>query len=234
MEKIRNEATSTIRKLENEQKNSKIDSLLGQIFNTTSIFATKYYTEENGEIFKRKGLLGYEYAKPLNYLKSFLIEYVKRDVRELADLVLVRGKWANVTLSKQMSDSYNLIMESSGKITDFDAKHSEENGEFGVKLKTLLPRCDRDRESKSIMKTILNDSNTAAREYIVNTTKYLISFAKDTKSVLEDYKKVPRAELLTNWKELERFAEHPIEELATGVYKQIYLFVQLMQSFLGN
>lgn len=234
IEKVRTEAVTTIRTLENDQKNSKIDSLLGQIFNTTSIFATKHYTEEASAAFQRKGLTGYEYAKPLNYLKSFLIEFVKRDVRELADLVLVRGKWSNPTLSQQMSESYNALMEASEKITAFDNKHNEEGGEFGTKLKTLLPRCDRDREAKGIIRTILSDSNNIAREFIVKTTKHLIAFAKDTKLLLDDYKKQPRAEMLTNWKEVERFAERSIEELSVEVYKKTYLFVQLMQSFLGN
>ena len=234
IEKVRSEAISTVRKLENEQKNSKIDSLLSQIFNTTAIFATKHYTEEGSEVFVKRGLPPYEFAKPLNYLKSFLIEFVKKDVRELADLVLVRGKWTNPELSQQMSEAYNSIMEASEKITAFDNKHNEEGGEFGIKFKTLLPRCERDRESKNILRTLINDSNATAKEYVVKTTKQLIVFAKDTKSLIDDYKKLPRAEMLTNWKELERFAEHPIEELSVDVYKKIYLFVQLIQSFLGS
>ncbi len=203
IEKVRSEAISTVRKLENEQKNSKIDSLLSQIFNTTAIFATKHYTEEGSEVFVKRGLPPYEFAKPLNYLKSFLIEFVKKDVRELADLVLVRGKWTNPELSQQMSEAYNSIMEASEKITAFDNKHNEEGGEFGIKFKTLLPRCERDRESKNILRTLINDSNATAKEYVVKTTKQLIVFAKDTKSLIDDYKKLPRAEMLTNWKELE-------------------------------
>ena len=39
---------------------------------------------------------------------------------------------------------------------------------------------------------------------------------------------------MTNWKELERFAETPIKELGVGVYKKIYLIVQLMQGILGS
>ncbi len=57
----------------------------------------------------------------------------------------------------------------------------------------------------------------------------MISFAKILKSVIEDHQK-PKGEIVMNWKELDRFAEHPINQLGVEVYKKIYLFVQLMQN----
>lgn len=231
LEKIRTQAQLTLRKLESEQKNSKIDSIVTQIFNTTSIFSMKYYTEHASEAYRKKNFVGYEYAKPLNYMRAFLIEYVKKEVREYADLILIRGKWSDNQLSQQMSEAYHAMLEYSEKISTFDKKHSEDGGEIGSKLKTLLPRADRDKEAMGIIKTTLKDSNSFAKEYLVNTTKNMITFAKSTKVVIEDHKK-QRPELITNWKELERFAEHPIDELAVEVYKKMYLFVNLMQNFL--
>lgn len=231
IDKIKTQATTTIRKLENEQQNSKIDSLVMQIFNTTTIHAVKYYTDQAGANYQKKNLGGFDYAKQLNYIKAFLLEYVKKDVREFADLVLIRGKWSTAQLSSQMSDAYNSLLEASEKITAFDKKLSEEDGEFGTKLKTLLPRADRDKESANIIKTTLRDANGLAKEFVVNTTKNLISFAKSTKSLIEDYQK-QRPEMLINWKELERFAEHPIKDLAVEVYKRIFLIVSLMQEMM--
>ncbi|MBP3772205.1 MAG: hypothetical protein J6I53_05875 [Treponema sp.] len=233
IEKIKNDAQNTIQKLENAQKNSKIDGLLKQIFGTTEISSLQNYTDEQSAYFTRKNLGGFEFTKPLNYLKAFLLEYVKKDVRAYADLVLVRGKWTTSPLTAEMSDAYNAILEYSEKITIFDKKLSEDEGEYGKKLKTLLPRADRDKEAASIIKTTLRDNNNLAREYIVSATKQLITFAKTTKLLIEDYQK-PRPELMTNWKELERFAETPINELGVTVYKKIYLIVQLMQGLVSG
>jgi len=233
IDKIRNEAQTSLKKIENAQKNSKVDSLLNQIFGTTDISALQHYTDEQSAYFLKKNLGGFEYTKPLNYLKAFLLEYVKRDVRQYADLVLVRGKWTTSPLTAEMSDAYNAILEYSEKITLFDKALSEEDGEYGKKLKTLLPRADRDKEAASIIKTTLRDNNTLAREYIVSATKQLIVFGKTTKLLIEDYQK-PRPELMTNWKELERFAETPIKELSVNVYKKIYLVVQLMQGLVNS
>ena len=183
--------------------------------------------------FTKKNLGGFEYTRPLNYLKAFLLEYVKRDIRAYADLVLIRGKWTTTPLSTEMSDAYNALLEYSEKITIFDKNLSEEEGEYGIKLKTLLPRADRDKEAASIIKTTLRDNNTLAKEYIISATKQLIVFGKNTKMLLEDYQKT-RPEMLTNWKELDRFAETPIKDLSVEVYKKIYLIVQLMQALVGG
>lgn len=233
VEKIKNQAVAAVRKLENEQKNSKIDGILKQIFNTTSVYALQNYTEEASAPFQKKNLGSFEYAKPLSYMKAFLIEYVKKEVREYADLVLIRGKWSTTPLSSEMSESYNALLEISELIVQFDKKLSEEEGEFGLKLKTLLPRAERDKEAANIIKTILGDCNSIARDYIMRATRNLITFAKNTKALIEDYQK-PHGEMIINWKELDRFAESPINELGVGVYKKIYLIVNLMQGLLGS
>ena len=231
IEKIKTQSQLAIRKLESEMKNSKIDSIVTQIFKTSDITSTKFYVESANENFTRKGLQGYEYAKPLNYMKAFLVEFVKRDIRTYADLVLVRGKWTSLELSQQMSNAYNSMMEYSATIIEFDKKFNETEGEYGQKLKNLLQKVDRDKESKSVAMTTLRDCNAVAREMIVKTTKNLVAFAKDTKMLIDDYKK-NKPEIVSNWKELDRFAETPIEEQSVTIYKKIALFVTLMQNLL--
>ena len=232
LEKIQKEATTTVEKLEAAQKNSKVDALLTQIFSTTNIRALKNYTEENGEKFEKKELGSFMYARALNYLKAFLVEFFKRDVREYADSVLVRGQWANAQLSQQMSDAYNMILQISDAITTFDDKMAE-TAEVGMKLKTYLPSVERSKEAASIVRTVLEDSNGEARELVVNCTKNIIIFARNVKALIDDYPK-KQSEMIINWRELDRFAEHPLNELATEVYKKMYLISSLMQNLLGG
>ncbi len=230
IENIKTQTSNTLRKLETEQKNSKIDSILVQIFNTSAVVILKNYTEKNSSLYEKKNLGSFQYAKPLNYLKAFLVEYVKRDVREYSDLVLIRGKWTLAPLSTEMSNQYHEMLEASEAITAFDDKLAE-TAELGIKLKTYLPRADRDRDAKNIINTTLKDSNALAKEFIVNTTKAMIGYAKTLKMLIEDHQK-PKGEIVMNWKELDRYAEHPIPQLGVEVYKKLYLFVSLMQGLL--
>lgn len=228
LEKIRTETESTLAQLATAQKNSKIGNLLNQIFGTTDVVRLRYYTEAASAPYEKRNLGKFLYAAPLNYYKAFLLDYIKKDLRELADLILIRGTWTSNTLSAPMSNAYNALLESSEKLSAFDEKLAEE-GEVGIKLKTHLPRAERDRDAKSIINTIMKDTNEAAKEFCIEATKNLITIAKTIKTVMEDYAK-PKGELILNWKELDKFADHPIKQLGTDVYKHIYLFVTLMQN----
>ncbi len=228
LDKIRQEAENTLSQLISEQKNSKIGTLLNQIFGTTEIIRLRNYTSQASAPFERKNLGGFVYAAPLNYYKAFLLDYIKKDLREFADLVLVRGTWTTNTLATPMSNAYNGLLESSDELSAFDAKIAEE-GEIGIKLKTLLPRTERDKEARNIINTLINDLNDEAKDLCINATRNLVTIAKTIKSIMEDYAKA-KGELIINWKELDKFAEHPIKQLGTDVYKHIYLFVTLMQS----
>ena len=232
IDSIRQEAEKTLSRIQIEQKSSKIDSLVNSIFGTTTIVRMKNYTEEQSTVFERRNIGSFSYQQPMNYMKAFLLDYIKKDVRELADLVLVRGKWSTSSLSTPMSEAYHQILELSNKIVEFDetlADGSVING----KLKTLLTRCERDKEAMNIIRTILKDTNSAARDILVSGTQEIITFARNLKSVLEDYAK-PHPELVINWKELEHFADYNIKNQAVAIYKKLHLFVTLMQSLLAN
>lgn len=232
LDKIRNEAENTLKQLQAQQQNLKIDNLLSQIFGTTEITRLRNYTDQNSAQFERKNLGKFLYAGPLNYYKAFLLDYIKKDLRELADLILIRGTWSSNTLSTPMSNAYNALLETSEKLVSFDEKIAEE-GEIGIKLKTLLPRTERDKDSRNIIGTLINDINDEAKDFCIEATRNLIVIAKAIKSVMEDYAK-PKGELIINWKELEKFCEHPIKQLGVEVYKNIYLFVTLMQQCFGS
>ena len=59
----------------------------------------------------------------------------------------------------------------------------------------------------------------------------MVLIAKYLKLLIDDCTN-PKAELLINWKEVERAAESPIKNMMAAVYKKLYLFVSLMQIYL--
>ena len=78
----------------------------------------------------------------------------------------------------------------------------------------------------------ISDANDSARGYIIQGTQNLITIGKTIKQLIEDYS-LPKPVIVQNWKELEKFFETPLKEFSVDVYKKIYLFVQLMQTFIS-
>lgn len=230
LNKIKTQTELTIKQIERQQVNSKVDQLINQLFGTTAIVRLKGYTEQASQVFEKKGIGSFKYHQPLNCLKAFLLDYVKKDIREFSDLVMVRGTWTSQSLVTPSSESYNQLLSISDKITVFDESYLE-SAELGSKIKTILPKIERDRDSANIIKTLLRDANDQAADFLTSATQALVVFGKTVKNLVEDHDK-PHPELLTNWKEIDHIADPPIKEQGAAVYKKIYLFVSLMQCFL--
>lgn len=230
IEKIESDTRNLMAKIEAEQKESKASSICMQIFGTASPQSLKYYTTEFNPPLEKKGLSILEYAEPLNYLKTFLVEFVKKSIREYYDVVVIRGQW-DATLSAPMSNAYQELLKLSDEITNFDEMMAEE-GTMGIKVKTLLPKTAHDAGAENIINRVVSDANDTARGYIIQGTQNLITIGKTIKQLIEDYA-LPKPVIVQNWKELEKFIEEPMKEFSVNIYKKIYLFVQLMQTYIS-
>lgn len=230
IEKLRSQAISILKKIDIEKTNFKINEILMSIFGTTNILRLKNYTEAQNTAFLKKNLTGFLYTAPLNYMKAFLIDFFKKNVREFADLVLVRGKWTTATMANQFSDVYYSILSIADQINEFDDLLSEDK-ELGMKFKTLILRADRDKEARRIIRSVLKDTNNKAMEMLTICSQHLVSFGRSLKNLLNDHEK-QHPEMLINWKELDRFTEIPIKDSGVKIYKMIYKFITLMQFYL--
>ncbi|MCQ2588924.1 MAG: DUF5312 family protein [Treponema sp.] len=231
IDKLQEEVNGIISKINYAQKESKANSFCEQIFGTSTVQTLKNYTSAANSVFEKKELSYYEYTEPLNYLKAFILEYVKKDIREFYDVVVIRGQW-DASLSAPMSNAYQELLKISDAITVFDNDLAEE-GASGTKIKTLLPKTAHDPGAENIINRVISDSNEQARGYIITSTQELVVIGKTLKQLIEDYVK-QKPVLVQNWRELERYMEHPMKEFCVNIYKKIYLFVQLMQQYLSE
>ena len=230
LQTVKKQVLDTLSTLKEEQTFGKIDTYLKAVFGSEDVKELNFYNDENNEAFTRKGFKGYLYCDPLRYLRQFMVEFTKKDLNTLSDILLVRGKWAEQQQCAPMSNSLHNLLQILGKIDEFDEKMSE-SGEYGLKLKNYLPRCDRERDAHSIISTILGDANDEAAELILEASKNFVVYARNLKLVIEDFAKVPRSVLIINWKDLDKFSEGHLKQMGVEAYKKIFNFVNLMQNF---
>jgi len=229
LNKIRTQTEIILQKILKERRSKKVDGLLMEVFGTTAISRMKNYTEKANLMFSKKMLGGFIHVAPANYLKAFLLDFFKRDIKTLMDLLLIRGKWATVISSQHLSDAFHSVMDVSGKLVVFDDELSDE-GNKGIAYKTLTSKSDRDKNSITILRTQLKDTNDTAMKLITVAAQNLIIMGRSLKSILEDKDKKDH-EMIINWKEIESATELELKDEIARVYKKIYHFVQLMQFF---
>ena len=227
LESKRAEAFGYISRINNAKKNSQIRALTSQIFETTDLVRLENYTVQNSESYRRRDLEYFLYAEGVNYLKAFLDDFIDKEIKDLCDILLIRGQWTNNQMSKEMSEALHEILEMVKQIADLEVVLSE-NGTDGSRLHAAMLRVDRDPTQARTINTIVGKNNDNALEIINGTVQSLIVIGKHLKNFVEDVQK-KRPELLINWREVNLSSKEPIAQRMVSDFKKINYFVQLMR-----
>ncbi|MGA2765333.1 MAG: DUF5312 family protein [Spirochaetia bacterium] len=227
--KIRAEAETTAQKVASGRRNEKIEELARAVFGTGAVTRLSNYSEKANPEFAQKLLGGFVHVSSLNYLRAFLTDYLPTSIREVVDLLLIKGKWTNKETSQQMSESFHQLLKQSETIGLFDTDLAED-GEMGRRLKTIALKAERDRKALVQLRMTLRQINDEAHTMIGDAVQNLVGIARVLKLAHEDVVR-PNPTLLINWKELKPATDKDVRSLIAAVYKKIYNFVQLMQLF---
>ena len=225
------ERTSEVRTLINgihgSQRQMQINALEKAVFPAGGTLRLQYFTKEKGKVLSDKNLEEYIYAPALNHLSAFLQDYMSKEIHELCDILLVRGRWTQNTASRAMSEAFHEVMAIIPNIAELDDS-LEDNGSNGSRLKGALLRVDRDKTQARYINSIVGSINDKALEMINQAVPPMIVVGKHFKMLIDDYDKKP-FELIMNWKELSQVSHKtPLLQRMTDVYKKINYFVQLM------
>lgn len=230
IDKFKQETEANLNKIVEKERDTKSQDISSQLFSDVEIMPLKNFTEELNPTFTRKGLRNFVNTKALSYVKTFLIEIFKKDIHEYYDLVLVRGQWESHAVSAPFSEAYNNLIAITDSIIKFDDSLAED-APTGMKIKTLLPKTERDNSSKNIVNRLISDANEVAYNSITSCITNLITIGKIVKSLVEDIDK-KKSILITNWKELDHYSDIPMKDFSVKVYKKIYLLTTLMKTSL--
>jgi hypothetical protein len=231
LNEIKGSVEETLQSIQRERRNNKIEQLVKQVFGTTVIARTKNYTSKANTSFQRTNADGFLYTDALNYLKAYLLDYFKRDIREIVqDLLIVRGKWTTQIQSQQVSDAYHGVLAVSEQIIKLDDGLGDE-GELGQRVRRAMGRVvDRDPSSQKALIEVLNEINTTVLRLVNEAAQNLIIIGKNLKMLLEDIdRKEPQ--IIINWKQLDSEIEASLKERMTEMYRQLYYLVQLLQVY---
>jgi len=221
-----NEVQQVISDITGSQRDAQIKALEQAVFGPLATVRLIYYTADKGNILADKELDTYMYAPALNHLITFIQEYLSKEIQELCDILLIRGKWTNNSASRLMSDGFHDTVDLVPGIIKIDESLSEDGSE-GPRLRGALLKVDRDRTQARYINSIVNGINEEALNVINKAVPSLIVVGKHFKLLMDDYEKKP-FELIMNWKELAGVSKVPLNQRIASAYKKINYFVQLM------
>jgi hypothetical protein len=221
------EVQRIINRIVTAQRNAQIEILAKNIFGSADIVRLAYYHEKAGDIYQKKNLETFRYARGLNYLAAFIDDYLSKEIQELCDILLIRGQWTSNAEAREMSDGFHTVLDLAPEIAVLDETLSDK-GDNGARLKGAMLRVDRDKSQIRYINSIISGVNEEAQDLINSAAQALIIVGKHTKSIVDDFHRSPH-EIILNWKELGAVSRVPIGQRVADAYKQINYFIQLMQ-----
>jgi len=220
------EASGYIAKINRAKRNTQISAILKEIFETSDLVRLENYTVKISETYARKNVDYFYYAEGLNYLKAFLDDHLEKEIKELCDILIIRGQWTNNTMSREMSEALHALLDLPVSINDLDVVMSED-GADGSRLRASLLRVDRDQTQVRYINSIVGKINSDALDIIDEAAQDLITIGKHLKNLIEDVQK-KHPELLINWREVNLVSKEPLTQRMIDDFKKINYFVQLM------
>jgi hypothetical protein len=226
LELKKSEAYEYIGRINNAKKNRQINALTKQVFESSDLVRLENYTVLLSENYQKRNVEYYLYAEGLKYLQAFIDDYIEKEMKELCDILLIRGQWTNNTMSREMSQNMHIIIETLNSISELESLLAED-GPDGSRLRAAMLRIDRDPTQARTINVIVSKNNEKALETINQAAQALIVIGKHLKNLIEDLQK-KHPELLVNWRELNLASKEPLTQRMVADFKRINYFIQLM------
>ena len=161
----------------NARRTEKRDGLAGKVFDDISMSKLTNYTEEANRRFSKRTLPGYTHTVPLGYLKAFLLDYYKKEVKEVVGFLLIKGQWIGSSVSGPLSKAHQELLIISKKVLELDAS-LEEDEQLGMLIKNANIKAIRNKNSAVALAHILNETNETAKDLIFRGAQNLITLGK--------------------------------------------------------
>ncbi|WP_182117245.1 hypothetical protein [Borrelia sp. A-FGy1] len=195
-----------IEKIKVFQKNSKSKVLAEKLFPSGTLLHLDNYNEGMSVKITSKimNTPGYIYCELLGYLKTYVINFVKRDLNDMINILIIKGQWKDMEISRDMSNDMHSLINAYSSLVDFDNNLGDQ-GNYGNRIKALLHRISvGDKSSEKLLLSIVADINKKASILLNEYYSIIYSMEQRLKDCLEDYAKPSsERELIYNWKELD-------------------------------
>ena len=195
------EIKKSVDKVISEIKRENINNLLMEIFSKITVVRLKNYNERKNELLNKKGVSGFKYIDPLNYLKAFLLDFCKGEIKPRIDAVLIKGTWSTNIASNEYSELLIKFNKLAENLLEFDNLCSEEEY-YGKSIRQISFAAGHDANAKNLLTKavykidaealkIINDGIKLFTFTSIKIKELIDDFNEKTPKIIIDFHKIP-------------------------------------------
>lgn len=212
----------------------RLNKLLLDIFKTTVIIRLKNYTQKIDEALKSKGVQNtFKYIDPMNYLKAFLLDIGKGDIKARIDQLIIKGTWDTNLHSSEYSSLLEKFTRLSDKIIEFDNKCGEDET-YGRELKRLILSLKHDPKSKILLAKLIEKIDANGEEILREGISLLNNAANLIKALIEDFSLKNPKMIINSHKIKWDFPNNNIKADFLDIYKKILNMNALLKNYIKS
>ena len=213
-----------------EMNKEKINKLLLEIFRTTVIVRLKNYSQRINDFFLNKGVsASIRYVEPLNYLKAFLLDICKGEIKPRVDLLIIKGTWESNTLSSEYSTMLEQFNALSDKIIEFDNSCGEDET-YGREIRKLSGLIKHDPKARLTVKKILTKLDNDAAQLLMEGINIFTVGANKIKRLIDDYN-LKTSKCIINFHNIKWDFSGDLNKDLNEIYKRLVSIVNLLKNF---
>ena len=209
---------------------NKVNKLLLEVFNTTIIVRMKNYSARINEFLLSKGIGGgLKYVEPLNYIKAFMLDICKGEIKPRIDLLIIKGTWESNGLTSKYTQLLDNINKMSARVIEFDEKCSDE-GTLGKDLKKYSGVLKHDKNAQTAVRRTIVSVDGEAQSIIIECINMTVDLGKSIKLLIEDYNtKIPK--LIINFHKIKWDFTGEFNADMITIYKKLSNMVALLKRY---
>jgi hypothetical protein len=213
-----------------EVAKEKLNKLLMDIFRTTVIIRLKNYSQRVNDILLNKGAsVGFRYVEPLNYLKAFILDICKGEIKTRIDYLIIKGTWDTNAHSSEYSTMLTNFNSISDRIIELDNKCADDEM-YGRELKRLYGLLKHDPRSRVVLKKVMTKIDSEALQIIIDAINVLKEGCTAIKILLDDYdSKSPS--ILINFHKIKWDFSADFKTEFTEIYRKMSNMISLLKTF---
>ena len=222
----------TVDKAIEDIKKEKLNRLLLEIFHKTTIVRLKHYNERKNELLSKKGVSGFRYIDPLNYIKAFLLDICKGEIKPRIDYILVRGTWSTNELSSEFSSLLIHFNKLTDTVMEFDNSCSEEEY-YGKSIRQMAFAVSHDPNAKNNLVKLIYKIDSDVEKIIYDCIKVFNVTANRIKILIDDYNsKIPK--IIVDFHKIHWDFPQKFTVEFTEIYKRLANFVSLLKYYVKD
>ncbi|MDR3304143.1 MAG: DUF5312 domain-containing protein [Treponema sp.] len=161
---LKKEVMESLNTIVKSKRSSRMTILARQVFEKAELPPRLLnYTEADHAILVKHETSGFIYAQPLNYVKTFIMDFYKTTVFKLCDFFLIKGQWSSPELSRHFSDIFQENLRLLASLQEFD-EYFVKNKDI-AHLKTLAAM-ENKKHAETVLTAINNNAGILLGEFI--------------------------------------------------------------------